>query len=279
MTRLHRKIGRPGLWAICFLWACAGSGDQEKAAPVQPAAAAGPAKRYSYRIVQIYAHDPTAFTQGFYWEDGLLYEGTGGGAAYPRIGLSTLSRWELDSGRLLQRLELPGEFFGEGITVFGDRLIQLTWKGQVGFIYAKEDLELLGQFNYPTQGWGLTHDGERLIMSDGSAALYFLDPDTFEPRGQIEVRDGGRPISQLNELEYIEGEVYANIWQTDRIARIDPVSGRVVGWIDLSGLLSAAEEQRADVLNGIAYDPEARRLFVTGKWWPKFFEIELVPAP
>ncbi|NKB67516.1 MAG: glutaminyl-peptide cyclotransferase [Candidatus Latescibacteria bacterium] len=277
----HQWIGRPTLWAICLLWACAGSGDQEKvtSAPVQPPAVFGPAQHYTYRIIQTYPHDPTAYTQGLFWEDGLLYEGTGGGRQLSRGRgvLSALSKWELDSGRVLQRVELPDQFFGEGITVLGDRVIQLTWTSRVGFVYDKENFALLGRFHYPTQGWGLTHDDQRLIMSDGTPMLYFLDPETFAPLGQIQVQHEGRPVSRLNELEYIEGEVYANIYQTDFIARIDPGSGRVVGWIDLGGLLTPAERQRADVLNGIAYDPEGKRLFVTGKWWPKFFEIELIP--
>jgi glutamine cyclotransferase len=156
----------------------------------------------------------------------------------------------------------------------------LTWKSNVGFVYAKDTFEPVGEFSYPTEGWGLTHDGQRLIMSDGTPTLHFLDPDTFEEIGRIEVLDQDKPVVNLNELEYVQGEIYANIWQTDRIARIDPQIGHVVGWIDLTGLLSAEDRsQPVDVLNGIAYDAQADRLFVTGKLWPKLFEIELVRVP
>jgi glutamine cyclotransferase len=163
--------------------------------------------------------------------------------------------------------------------VYKDKVIQLTWKGRVGFVYDKETFELQREFNYPTEGWGITHDGEKLIMSDGSATLYFWDPETFEEIRRVQVYDENGPVVKLNELEYIHGEVYANVWQTNQVARIDPQTGQVVGWIKLGGLLSAEDRaQRVDVLNGIAYDAENDRLFVTGKWWPKVFEIELIPV-
>jgi glutamine cyclotransferase len=228
---------------------------------------------YTYNIVNTYPHDRTAFTQGLVFEDDVLYEGTG------QYGHSTLRRVELETGDILQIRELSDEFFGEGITIYEDEVIQITWKSNVGFVYGKNSFELLQQFNYPTEGWGITHDGTRLIMSDGTSTLRFLDPQTFEEIGQLDVFDHDTPIDRLNELEYIQGEIYANVWQEDWIVRIAPETGRVVGWIDMRGLLSAEDQSEpVDVLNGIAYDAEADRLFVTGKWWPKLFEIELVSS-
>jgi glutamine cyclotransferase len=184
---------------------------------------------------------------------------------------------ELETGAILQIYELPGQFFGEGITIYGDKIIQLTWQSHVGFVYDKDSFELLEQFDYPTEGWGITHNGTHLIMSDGTSTLHFLDPLTFEETGQISVFTNNGPVDRLNELEYVQGEIYANVWQTDRIARIDPETGQVVGWIDLEGLLTAEDRtEPVDVLNGIAYDGETDRLFVTGKLWPKLFEIDLI---
>jgi glutamine cyclotransferase len=226
---------------------------------------------YTYKTINTYPHDPNAYTQGLVFEDGILYEGTG------LRGRSTLRKVVLETGDVWQLYALPAQFFGEGVTVFGDRIIQLTWQSNVGFVYDKNSFALLQEFHYPTEGWGLTHDGERLIMSDGTPTLHFLDPETLEEIGRIEVYDQDSPVPKLNELEYIQGEIYANVWQTDRIARIDPHTGQVVGWIDLSGLLSPEDySQPLDVLNGIAYDSKNDRLFVTGKLWPKLFEIELV---
>ena len=226
---------------------------------------------YSYNIVNTYPHDPDAFTQGLVFEDGVLYEGTG------LHGQSSLRRVELETGDILQIRELSDEFFGEGITIYGNRIIQLTWQSHIGFVYDKNSFELLQEFNYSTEGWGITHDGTRLIMSGGTSTLHFLDPQTFEEIGQVEVFDNDGPVTRLNELEYVQGEIYANVWQTDRIARIAPETGRVVGWIELGGLLTAEDcSQPVDVLNGIAYDADNGRLFVTGKLWPKLFEIELI---
>jgi len=226
---------------------------------------------YSYNIVNTYPHDPDAFTQGLVFEDGVLYEGTG------LLEHSTLRRVELETGAILQIRELPDQFFGEGITVYGDEIIQLTWQSNIGFVYDKNSFELLQQFDYSTEGWGITHDGTRLIMSDGTSTLHFLDPQTFEEIGQLVVFDNDGPVTRLNELEYIQGEIYANVWQTDRVARIAPETGRVVGWIDLRGLLTEEDlSEPVDVLNGIAYDADNGRLFVTGKLWPKLFEIELI---
>lgn len=225
---------------------------------------------YSYNIVNTYPHDPDAFTQGLVFEDGVLYEGTG---LYEE---SSLRRVDLETGDILQIRELSDQFFGEGITIYGDEIIQLTWKSRTGFVYDRNSFELLQEFNYPTEGWGITYDGTRLIMSDGTATLHFLDPETFEEIGQVEVFDNDGPVTRLNELEYVQGEIYANVWQTDWVARVAPETGRVVGWIDLGGLLSAEDRsQPVDVLNGIAYDAPTDRLFVTGKLWPKLFEIEL----
>ena len=164
------------------------------------------------------------------------------------------------------------------MTIYGDRILQLTWQSHVGFVYDKDSFELLREFSYSTEGWGITHDGTRLIMSDGTSTLHFLDPQTFEEIGQLNVTDSSGPVTMLNELEYVQREIYANVWETDRIARIAPETGRVVGWIDLSGLLTAEDvSEPVDVLNGIAYDADNGRLFVTGKLWPKLFEIELIP--
>jgi glutamine cyclotransferase len=226
---------------------------------------------YTYNIVNTYPHDRNAFTQGLVFEDGVLHEGTGG------FGHSTLRKVELETGDILQIRELPAQFFGEGITIYENKIIQLTWKSNIGFVYDKNSFELLQEFDYPTEGWGITHDGERLIMSDGTSTLHFLDPQTFEEIGQLEVFDSDGPVTRLNELEYIQGEIYANVWQTDRVARIAPETGRVVGWVDLAGLLTKEDRSEpVDVLNGIAYDAKTARLFVTGKLWPKLFEIELI---
>jgi glutamine cyclotransferase len=227
---------------------------------------------YGYRVVNSYPHDPDAFIQGLVFEDGIFYEGTG------RRGQSTLRQVEVETGQVLQAINLPAEVFGEGITIFGDRIIQLTWQARTGFIYDKPNFEFLDIFRYPTEGWGITHDGQRLIMSDGTSTLYLWDLDTLEEIGRIQVEANGQPVARLNELEYINGEIFANVWQTDRIARIDPGTGQVVGWIDLTGLLSPADrgQRTVDVLNGIAYDAENDRLFVTGKLWPRLYEIELV---
>ena len=224
-----------------------------------------------YRIVNTYPHDPGAFTQGLVFVDDVLYEGTG------LRGRSSLRKIDLKTGNILLIRQLPAWFFGEGITIYDDRIIQLTWRARVGFVYDKHTFQLLAKFNYPTEGWGITHDGSSLIMSDGTSTLYLLDPQTFQEVGRIEVHTRDGPVSRLNELEYVQGEIYANVWQTDRIARISPETGEVTGWIDLERLLRPEDRaRRVDVLNGIAYDVKNDRLFVTGKLWPKLFEIELV---
>jgi glutaminyl-peptide cyclotransferase len=233
---------------------------------------------YGYRVRNTYNHDRNAFTQGLIYADGQLYEGTG------LQGASSLRRVKLETGEVLQSKSLEAQYFGEGIALFGDKIYQLTWRNGVGFIYDKTSFNQLGSWNYPpagrtlpVEGWGLTTDGQQLIMSDGTANLYFLDPQTLAITSEITVRDQSGPLQRLNELEYIDGAVFANIWQTDLLAKIDPQTGNVLAYIDLSGLLTPSERQGSDVLNGIAYDPLGKRLFVTGKFWPTLFEIELVP--
>ena len=226
---------------------------------------------YSYRVVNEYPHDGNAYTQGLIFYEGELYEGTG------LYGYSSLRRVELETGNVLQIYELDNEYFGEGITIYNDRIIQLTWKENLGFVYDRQSFEPIDSFNYSTEGWGITHDGIKLIMSDGSSTLYFLDPVTLDKIGSIEVTAAGEPIRSLNELEYINREIFANIYRTDRIARINPATGNVIAWIDLSGMLKYKDTTpQTDVLNGIAFDSDSDRLFVTGKKWQKLFEIELV---
>jgi glutaminyl-peptide cyclotransferase len=234
-------------------------------------------RTYGYQIVKIYPHDPYAFTQGLIYRDGYLYESTG------IEGRSTLRKVELESGRVVQQYTVLPEYFAEGLTDWGSNLIQLTYQTQTGFVYERGTLTLKSSFPYSGEGWGLTHDARRLIMSDGTSSLRFLDPATFRETGRLAVRDRGRAVTDLNELEYVRGEIYANVWHTDRIARISPTTGDVVGWIDLANLLKPGDIPRSSasvseaVLNGIAYDAARDRLFVTGKMWPKLFEIKVVP--
>ncbi len=225
---------------------------------------------YGYRIVNSYPHDSEAFTQGLVYEDGFMYEGTG------LHGRSSLRKVELETGRILQNHNLPNKYFGEGLTIHGEQITQLTWRSKVGFEYDKEKFSLVKKFNYTTEGWGITYDGKHLITSDGSDTLYFLDPITHREINRIKVTYEGRPVTRLNELEYVHGEIFANVWLTDFIARISPESGKVMGWIDLRGLSDDfGPRGRDQVLNGIAYDQKGNRLFVTGKLWPKIYEIKL----
>lgn len=227
---------------------------------------------YTYNIVNAYPHNETAFTQGLVFEDGVLYEGTG------LYGDSTLRRVELETGKTLQLYSLPNQYFGEGITIFDDKIIQLTWRSNQGFVYDKHSFELLREFTYPTEGWGITHDGSKLIMSNGTATLHFLDPETFTQVSEIEVYDNEtEPVTRLNELEYIQGKVYANIWLEEKIAIINPQTGQVTSWINLEGIQDLENLGANSVLNGIAYDESMDRLFVTGKRWPQLFEVDLVP--
>ncbi len=245
------------------------------AAALPGAASASPAAIpiYDYRIVHVYPHDPNAFTQGLLFRDGFLYESTG------LHGHSSIRKVELETGRVLQQRNLPEQYFGEGLTDWQGHLYGITWQTQVGFVFDLTTFELQRQFSYPGEGWGLTHDDQSLIMSDGSNVLRVLDPLTLRELRRIPVTANGRPVEQINELERVGKELFANLWQSNLIARIDPVSGRVVGWIDLRGLLQSqgGANDNADVLNGIAYDADKRRLFVTGKLWPRLFEIALVP--
>ena len=226
---------------------------------------------WGYRIVDAYPHDPAAFTQGLVFHDGALYEGTG------QYGASSLREVELETGRVVRSVALPDDLFGEGIAVVGDRIVQLTWRSNLGLIYDRHSFAVLAEFYYPTEGWGLAYNGEQLVMSDGTATLHFLDGETFEEVRHVEVREGNSPVAWLNELEIVDGLLLANVWTTDLVAMIDPGTGQVEGWIDLAGLLDQTSLDRpVDVLNGIAYDRETGRLFVTGKFWPVLFSIELV---
>ncbi len=277
MTSLNlksRKLRQPldlislCLLALLLLLASCRALPEGPAAPGQE-----PTWPYSYRVVNTFPHDPGAFTEGLVFDGGLLYESTG------LKEHSSLREVDLSTGEVRRRYDLPGDLFGEGLTLYGDKLIQLTWKSHLAFAYRQEDFELLRTFAYPFDGWGITSDGRRLIASDGTATLHFLDPDTLAPAGSLEVRDGNGLVSRLNELEFVKGEIYANIWQTDDIVRISPQTGRVTGRINLQGLLAREDlKQPVDVLNGIAYDAVGDRLFVTGKLWPTLFEIELTEA-
>lgn len=248
-------------WTLALLAACL--------AAVAPASAAD-----SYRIVHSYPHDPKAFTQGLIYAGGYLYESTG------LNGQSSLRMVDLESGRVLQELPIPSKYFAEGLTAWGSTLVQLTWETHIAFVYDRFSFRELRTFSYKGEGWGLTEDGKNLILSDGSANLRFFDPATFRELRHVIVKDHGAPVAELNELEYVRGEIYANIWHSDRIARIAPATGRVLGWIDLAGLLPRAEHSTEEaVLNGIAYDSAHDRLFVTGKLWPTLFEIKVIPEP
>ena len=243
-------------------------------ATASPAPASVPARTpvpvYGFEVVRVYPHDPEAFTQGLVFRNGELLESTG---RYP----STVRRVRLEDGVVLQQRELDEDYFGEGLTAVGDRVLTLTWKGGKGFIWDPATLEPEGEFAYAGEGWGLTHDTTRLILSDGTAALRFLDPTTLAETGRVPVTLDGRPVRQINELEWIEGEVFANLWQTDYIVRINPATGAITGIVDLTELMPdrSGLDPTDAVLNGIAWDPEGRRLFVTGKNWPKLFEIRL----
>jgi glutaminyl-peptide cyclotransferase len=228
---------------------------------------------YGYQVVRAYPHDPGAFTEGLFYLNGALYESTG------LEGRSSIRKVTLATGKVLRQRAIDGKYFGEGIVAWKAKLVELTWQSHVGFTYDLATFAPRAQFHYPGEGWALTQDGQRLIMSDGTEQLRFLDPETLAETGRITVTADGQPIVNLNELEYVKGEVLANIWQTATIARIDPKTGKVLGWIDLSGLVraEAAKGRPIDVLNGIAYDATHDRLFVTGKLWPDLYEIKLTP--
>jgi glutaminyl-peptide cyclotransferase len=224
---------------------------------------------FGYDVVNVYPHDREAFTQGLLFRDGVLFESTG------QKGRSTLRKVRLETGEVLQQVKVDNRYFAEGLVDWGNRLLQLTWETNIGFVYDLASFKQLRTFSYAGEGWGLARDDRRLIMSDGSATLQFLDPETLHVTGRVQVRDGTVPVEDLNELEYVEGAIYANVWMTDRIAMIDPASGRVTGWINLAGLMPRNTTNGDAVLNGIAYDAQRRRLFVTGKLWPRLFEIRV----
>ena len=254
----------------CTTLALAATGEQQK--PAKTTAASAPAPVHGFKVVRSYPHDRQAFTQGLEFVDGVLYESTG------LNGRSGIRKVNLATGEVLQVQPLDPAYFGEGITVWKNRIVQLTWQSGLGFVYDRQTLQQQRTFRYSGEGWGLTHDDNRLIMSDGSetGTLRLLDPETQRPVGSLTVKDAGRPVPRLNELEYVKGEILANVWQSERVAVISPSTGRVTSWIDLQGLLDARERAGVDVLNGIAYDAKGDRLFVTGKLWPRIFEIQVV---
>ena len=236
---------------------------------------------YTYEVVNTFPHDSGSFTQGLVYHQGVLYEGTGQtpyfGPGSSANGISTLRKVTLETGEVQRSIQIDRQHFGEGVAILGDEILQLTWQSQIGFVYDLETFQLRREFVYTTEGWGITHDGSRFIMSDGTATLYFRDSQSLNEMGHVDVRDDRGAVWRLNELESVKGEIWANVWQTDVIARVNALTGRVVGWIDLSGLL-ADEDRPSDpdaVLNGIAYDAENDRIFITGKLWPKLFEIRL----
>lgn len=240
---------------------------------VAPAAAA-PAPVGGYTVVRSYPHDTAAFTEGLFYRDGFMFESTG------LAGRSFIRKWNLETGAVEQERLIDSRYFGEGIVDWKNKLYELTWTHELGFIYDIDSFEKLGEFRYPGEGWALTRDDKRLMMSDGTSFIRFLDPDTLKETGRIEVTEDGVPVRNLNELEWVKGELLANVWQTTRIARIDVKTGKVLGWIELADLLKEAgvSGQRDDVLNGIAYDAATDRLFVTGKLWPKLFEIKMTSS-
>jgi glutamine cyclotransferase len=227
-------------------------------------------KKYGYKVIHTFPHDRAAFTQGLFYDNGEFFEGTGQESG------STLREVELETGKVIRQHNLDNSLFGEGIALYRDRIYQVTWKSKVGFVYTKSDFKLINKIYYPTQGWGLTTMDDKIVMSDGSNVLYFYEPDMFTVISKIEVYDNEKKRDSLNELEYINGEIWANIWINDHIVRIDPATGKVLGYIDLKGILPSMDrDANTDVLNGIAYDKAGNRIFVTGKNWPKLFEIKV----
>lgn len=257
MTPLARRLFALVAVSTCFVCCCA-----QAAIPV-----------YGFMVKHSYPHDPQAFTQGLFFKDGHLFESTG------LNGKSWLRKVEINTGKVLQQKDLPKDIFGEGATLVGDEIVSLTWTSRYGFVFDAKTFTLKRKFSYDSEGWGLASDAQSVYMSDGSPTIHVLDPKTLKEQRRIQVTAEGKPVAELNELEMVEGELFANVWGTDVIARIDPASGNVVGWINLAGLLPPEKRGTASpdaVLNGIAYDAKAKRLFVTGKLWPKMFEIELV---
>jgi glutaminyl-peptide cyclotransferase len=235
-----------------------------------PQASANAPPEYTFVVVRVFPHDPEAYTQGFAYRGGFLYEGTG------RNGHSSLRKVRLETGEVIQQVDLRPEFFGEGITLIKDKVLQVTWKSRTGFVYDLDSFHLLRMFSYAGEGWGLASNGREVFLSDGTSEIRVLDAETLQEKRRLKIRDGLTPVDQLNELEFVEGQIYANVWHSNRIARISPQTGGVVGWIDLTGILSPVYRLDPEaVLNGIAYDPIQKRLFVTGKLWPSVYEIRL----
>jgi glutamine cyclotransferase len=269
-TRFHKVVLTCILTAasaagVVLLLNFAGAGNPAADAVQEPRA-----RRLDYEVVKSYPHDPDAFLQGLVWHEGGFYESTG------QYGKSTLRRVEFPSGRVLKSISLAPDLFGEGLALADKRLVQLTWKSRRGFVYDRDSFVLLREFAFDTEGWGITYDGKQLIMSDGSDILTFLDADSFAPVRKLPVTMDGRPVENLNELEFIEGEIWSNVWLTDRILQIDPKSGRVTSFVDLKGIIPADMRTGSeDVLNGIAYDAQQKRIFVSGKLWPRIFEIRI----
>lgn len=264
-----RKYLFPALFiSFAFIQGCKKDVEPPKQNPPQNSTPAAPT--FSFEIVNTWHHDPEAFTEGLQYLGGELYESTG------LNKLSSLRRVELKTGKVLQKIDIPDEYFGEGITILGNKIYQLTYQTHIGFIYDLKTFKQLGTWHYEGEGWGMTNDGTYLIMSNGSNKITYLDPKSFAIVKTLEVYDQGYRVEDINELEFIKGEIYANIWRIDRVVCIDPASGKVNSWIDLSGLMMPQERtERVDVLNGIAYDEKGDRIFITGKYWPKLFEIKV----
>lgn len=263
------------LWAVALVaalvvWMQARHKSDSPAASTPASAASAPVPYLEYDIIRVYPHDRAAFTQGLLYRDGYLYESSG------LQGQSSLRQVEIETGRVVREVRVPPQHFAEGLADYEGRLFQLTWQSQIGLIYDVATFTQTGTFPYAGEGWGLARDGNRLVMSDGTSTLRFLDPGTLQETSRLTVMEGGRPLADLNELESVRSEIFANVWQTDHIVSISPKTGQVTGRINLRGLLTSGDfTQQVDVLNGIAYDAAGDRLFVTGKWWPKLFEIRL----
>jgi glutaminyl-peptide cyclotransferase len=265
------KISMIVLWSLAVLFVLGeilAFGGQKR--PAADAEQGNAARRLEYEVVNFYPHDPNAFLQGLVWHEGSLYESTG------LYGHSTLRRVELATGKVLKSISLPSNLFGEGLAIVDKRLIQLTWTSKVGMVYDLDSFKLLRRFTYQTEGWGLTYDGKSLIMSDGSSNLTYFNPVTFSPARKLAVTMNGQSVDNLNELEFIDDTIWANVWQTDMIVCIDPVTGRVKSYLNLKGILpDNLRTGKEDVLNGIAYDAQQKRIFISGKLWPYIFEIRV----
>jgi glutaminyl-peptide cyclotransferase len=264
------KHSLPLVFLLLIIAVGCGNGANTNVSNENVSAANAPVPKYGYQILNMFPHDSNAFTQGLILVDGKLLESTG------QQGSSSLRSVELQTGKVLKKVDVPAPYFAEGITVLNGKVYQLTWQHNLGFIYDAQTFQKVGQFNYQGEGWGLTTDGQSLILSDGSNRLRFLDPANFQLKRTISVLDNKTPLDQLNELEFVQGEIYANVWHDDRVAVIDPQSGRVKAWIDLTGLMPEGELREGEaVLNGIAYDQANDKLYVTGKLWPRLFEIKV----